>query len=434
MNDYQQTETRTSGFSIEAIAFSLYLIRDAFGGAMRYYTSKFHMDVLWFMPDMVATLCVALFIKRCIIDNRSIVASLVLLQICISLWIGYIFLGSSTALLSSIKMMFPLFVGFCFCDRDLGQYPRTLKIVMVTFYISLGGIFLSKFWMMPWVGFKYESFGATREAGRLWWSFAEQRLCGFAAESTMAAYFVLVAYVITSIRKSTMWCLVLGGISGYAIRLTTSKTTLGVLVIYMVCLLIVRSLSEERRLPVLRKLASSSFLAVFVPIVAVLTLSGVQLAAGHNGFFFSLQDRINHGWQQPFIYLTDLMPVGLITGCGVGCFGYPQLLFSNLQSYWLPVDNFYVGTYLIFGLPFVFFVWLAFRATLVLDDVYKLSLIFVMNIFTITVLSYGPAMGLLVIAMAFGSVFAKPMTAALQGGKRRQSGEPGLEAPLAVVR
>jgi hypothetical protein len=383
---------------------------------------------------MVATLCVALFIKRCIIDNRSIVASLVLLQICLSLWIGYIFLGTSTALASSIKMMFPLFVGFCFCDRDLGQYPRTLQIVTVTFYISLVGIFLSKFWMMPWVGFKYESFGATREAGRLWWSFAEQRLSGFAAESTMAAYFVLVAYVITSVRKSTMWCLVLGGISGYAIRLTTSKTTLGVLAVYIVCMLIVRALPEERRLPMVRKLASTSFLAVFVPIIAVLTLSGVQLASGHNGFFFSIQDRINHGWQQPFIYLMDLMPVGLITGCGVGCFGYPQLLFSNLQSYWLPVDNFYVGTYLIFGLPFVFFVWLVFRATLVLDDVYKLSLIFTMNIFTITVLSYGPAMGLLVIAMAFGSVFAKSMTAELQGGKRHVRGDPDLDAPLAVIR
>ena len=44
---------------------------------------------------------------------------------------------------------------------------------------SVIGVILSKYWTMPWTGFKYESFGAVREAGRLWWAAAEQRLSGF---------------------------------------------------------------------------------------------------------------------------------------------------------------------------------------------------------------------------------------------------------------
>lgn len=419
----RQSESETGGFSLEAIVFSLYLIRDAFGGVMRYYSAKLHMDVLWFTPDLAAILCVALFLKRCIVDNRSVMALLVFVQICVSLAIGFFFLGSTTALFSSIKMMFPLFVGFCFCDAKLGDYRRMLQIVTVTFYITLGGVFLSKYWAMPWVGFKYESFGAVREAGRLWWSFAEQRLTGFAADSTMAAYFILIAFVLTSIRRSVIWCLVLGGISAYAIRLTTNKTTMGVLIIYLVCLLVVRALPEENRLPTLRKLTLSSFAAILIPIVLIVLFSGVDLSPGHKGFFYSLQDRINNSWQLPFVYLSQLMPIGIITGCGVGCFNYPQQLFSNLHGYWVPVDNFYIGTYVMFGLPFVVYMWMVFRATAGITDVYKLSIIFVMNIFTITVLSYGPATGLLVIALGFSEVFSKRMTGALQGPRRVPGGE-----------
>ncbi|WP_375310682.1 hypothetical protein WHZ77_26630 [Bradyrhizobium sp. A5] len=413
-----QSESESGGFSLEAIVFSLYLIRDAFGGVMRYYSAKLHMDVLWFTPDLAAILCIALFLKRCIVDNRSVMALLVFIQICISLGIGFFFLGSTTALFSSIKMMFPLFVGFCFCDASIGSYRRMLQIVTVTFYITLGGVFLSKYWSMPWVGFKYESFGAVREAGRLWWSFAEQRLTGFAADSTMAAYFILIAFVLTSIRRSILWCLVLGGISAYAIRLTTNKTTMGVLIIYVICLLVVRSLPEEKKLLTLRRLTLSSFAAMLIPAVLILLLSGVDLSPGHKGFFFSIQDRINNSWQLPFVYLSQLMPIGIITGCGVGCFNYPQQLFSNLHGYWVPVDNFYIGTYVMFGLPFVVYMWMVFRATSGMTDVYKLSVIFVMNIFTITVLSYGPATGLLVIALGFSEVFSRRMTGVLQGAPR----------------
>ncbi len=101
------------------------------------------------------------------------------------------------------------------------------------------------------------------------------------------------------------------------------------------------------------------------------------------------------------------MPIGLVTGCGAGCFNYPQKLFSPLASYWVPVDNFYIGTYLMFGLPFVAFMVMVFRSTFAATDVYKLTLIFVVNTFTITVLNYGPASGLLIIALSFSEVFSR---------------------------
>jgi len=393
------------GFSLEAIALAIYLIRDAFGGVIRYYSSVYHLDALWFAPDIIALPCIAQFFMHCIVRNRSLLASLVLLQIVLSLALGFVMLETANALSSSFKMMLPVFVGFCFCDSELGSYKKLLTVVAVTLYLSVFGVFLSKYWPMPWVGFKYESFGAVREAGKLWWAFQDQRLTGFAAENTMAAFFILVSFVMTSIRKSLLWCVIVGAISIYAIRLTTSKTTMVVLVIYLMALIVVRLLPEKDRFPTVRMLALWSFAAIFVPFFLMVLASGTSFTS--HDLFFSMQDRINNSWQKPFVYMSQLMPIGLITGCGIGCFNYPQRLFSSLASYWVPVDNFYIGTYLMFGLPFVVFMLMVFRATMTVTDVYKLSLVFTVNIFTITVLNYGPATGLLIIALCFSEVFSR---------------------------
>lgn len=401
--------------NIEAIALGVYLVRDAFGGVIRYYTSILHMDALWYVPDGVAIVCLAQFVVHCIVRNRSVLAVLVLAQIMISLVLGYIMLGTGNAAMSSFKMMLPVFVGFCFCDTSLGSYRKLLSVIAVTFYLSVIGVVLTKFYVMPWVGFKYESFGAVREAGRLWWAYGgdDQRLMGFAADNTMAAFFILVSFAITSVRKSTPWCLVFGSIAIYAIRLTTSKTTMIVLVLYLLLLVIVRMMPERARFAAIRNIALWSFAAILLPFFMIVVASGT--AAVPHSTMFSIIDRINNSWQLPFTYLSQLMPIGLVTGCGAGCFNYPQKLFSPLASYWVPVDNFYIGTYLMFGLPFVAFMVMVFRSTFAATDVYKLTLIFVVNMFTITVLNYGPASGLLIIALSFSEVFSRRAASARAG-------------------
>lgn len=430
----QQAESANIALHFEAVALSLYMIRDAFGGVFRYYTSIFHVEALWFVPDALAVPCIIQFIMHCIVRNRSMIAGLVLFQITFSLALGYVFLDSFSALASSFKMMLPVFVGFCFCDAKIGNYRKLLAIVSVTFYLSVFGVFLTYYKTMPWVGFKYEAFGAVREAGRLWWAAAEQRLTGFAAESTMAAFFILVSFVLTSVRKSLLWCVVMGSISIYAIKLTTSKTTMLVLMIYLIMLVVVRLLPEQSRFQFVRKLALWSFATILLPIFLIVFVSGASVGKG--SLLFSLMDRIDNSWQYPFIYLSQLMPIGLITGCGIGCFNYPMQIFSNLRGFWVPVDNFYIGTYLMFGMPFVAFMWMVFRSAFLVTDIYKLSLIFVVNMFTITVLCYGPACGLLVISICFCEVFSKRASQVLQGGGQRPDrsrwGEmaPGTVPPL----
>ena len=262
--------------NIEAIALGAYLVRDAFGGVIRYCTSIYHLNALWFVPDAIAVLCLVQFFVHCILRNRSTLALLVLVQIMLSLMLGYFMLGTANAAISSFKMMLPVFVGFCFCDSSLGSYKKLLSVIAVTFYLSVIGVFLTKFYLMPWVGYKYESFGAVREAGRLWWAYGgdDQRLMGFAADNTMAAFFILVSFAITSIRMSTTWCLLLGSIAIYAIKLTTSKTTMIVLVLYLILLVLVRMLPERSRFPAIRSIALWSFASIFVPFFMIVVASG----------------------------------------------------------------------------------------------------------------------------------------------------------------
>ena len=198
--------------NIEAIALGVYLVRDAFGGVMRYYTSILHLDALWYVPDAIAMLCLVQFIGYCIIRNRSIMAPWCWCRSCCP-WCSAISCSAPpTPRCRAFKMMLPVFVGFCFCDANLGSYRKLLSVIAATFYLSIVGVLLTKFYVMPWVGFKYELFGAVREAGRLWWAYGgdDQRLMGFAADNTMAAFFILASFAITSIRKSTIWCLAFG--------------------------------------------------------------------------------------------------------------------------------------------------------------------------------------------------------------------------------
>jgi hypothetical protein len=396
------------GFRIEALALCLYFGRDAFAGAFRYYATIMHLGALWFIPDLVAFLCMATFAYRYAIKQSNPLAIFTLLYILFSLYVGYVFLNDYRGGLSSLKMIAPIFVGFCFCGRQVKDCRFLLGFVHSLFYISIIGLVWSSRVQFPWVGFEYEAFGASRTAARLWWANGDTRLQGFAADSTMAAYFVLISYVLTAPRRGLIWCVAWMPVAFYAINyLATSKTAAGTLILYFLAMMLVRLFRERYRFNVLRTMSLASFACILIPVILMIAFAGTNLA-GLSRSLFSLQDRIDNSWQLPFIYMGKLMPLGFITGCGLGCFNYPQQLFSDKIFYFVPVDNFYIGTYLMLGPIFIVFMTFVVLATARTKDIYKLSLVFVMNIYTITVLSYGPASGLLIIGLAFSEVFNRP--------------------------
>jgi hypothetical protein len=406
--------------SLEGLAVFLYFARDAFAGVFRYYASLAHLDALWFTPDIFAFLCIGAFAYRYAFKEPNFLAFAVLLYVPFALFLGYIFLGDVKAVASSVKMIAPAFVGFCFCGRQVSDEKLLLKLIHGLFYLSIIGAVWSAHTQLPWVNFSYDSFGVSRSAARLWWTGGESRVSGFSADSTMAAYFIMICYVFTSVRRSMLWCVLWAPAAFYGIHATTNKTALGVLAIYICALAFVRACPEKYRFGTLRAISLWSFACILIPPILMLTLTGVNLARMSQSLY-SIQDRINNSWYLPFVYMNDLMPIGYFTGCGLGCFNYPQQLFSNVTAYYVPVDNFYIGTYLMFGPIFVVFMIFVMLAVSRTTDIYKLTVLFVMNFYTVTVLEYGPASGLLIVTLAFSEVFGPRL--------RARSIYPAPEAP-----
>ncbi|WP_062018169.1 hypothetical protein [Aureimonas sp. AU4] len=391
--------------NIESVALFAYFFRDAFAGPVRYLLDIARLGPAWFLPDLVAFACIAVFVYRFVAKGSNTLAAVFVACIGFALVIGYFFLGTVAGVISSLKMIAPVFVGFLFADRYLGDYRKLLLAIYVLFVASMVGVVLSSMVDLPWIGYAFEGVGGTREATRVWWQGYEVRLPGFAADSTMAAFFIMITFVICSIPRSTLWALIWGPIAIYVCKMTTNKTCFAVLIVYFATFLLVRLFRREKAFRILRSLSVGSFACIGIPFVLMLLLSGIDLQSV-DPLLWSMQDRINNSWQKPFVFMAELMPTGYVTGCGLGCFNYPQSLFSpTTLAYYVPVDNFYLGTYLMFGPIFAIFMAYVIQAMREVKDIYKLTIAFVINLYTITILSYGPASGLIMISFSFSSVF-----------------------------
>lgn len=191
----------------------------------------------------------------------------------------------------------------------------------------------------------------------------------------------------------------------YITYLSTSKTSVMVIAFIAALVTVGWLLGERKESKFLRKTALYSYISIFIPFALIILLNGVNLA-DISLTLYSMQDRINNSWVLPIVYMADLFPPGFITGCGMGCFNYPMQLFpTDVQQYSVPVDNFYYGTYLMFGVPFLLFLLRNFRTQRPTDPIIVISTI-AMNFFGVTILCYGPASSLLLFGIIYSGNFS----------------------------
>ncbi len=398
---------------IEVTALYLYYIRDCFAGFFRYALAIVHLDFLWFLPDAFAFICAFLFVFRYAVIGESISAIILFAYMLVSVALALLFFQDSIATASGVKMILPAFVGLCFAGQAINNKKSFRWLLYFTFAMSIIGVVWNSYARLPWEGFAYQGLGVDqRDATRLWWSGEDRRLGGFAADSTMAGYFTMVGSAAIMLNANFLLRLPLAALTIYATNLSTSKTSLAVVVAIFSILMITGLFGKEREKVLLSNVARLSYLSVFVPYVLIAFTSGIDLTS-INQKLFSMEDRINNSWVLPFQYMSELFPVGFLTGCGVGCFNYPQQLFpTSVQQYWVPVDNFYMGTYLMFGVPFL--VLLAKQVlSKTTSDPMKIIQTICMNLFGITVLCYGPASSLIMFGILFSNHFVSKRYAML---------------------
>lgn len=392
-------------FRFAAILFCMFSFRDTLTGSMRFYLSKLHLTPAWFVPDMLSFVLFLLFIRHIVIRNNSTFGYILVANTITATAISIIFMSSKLFwVISSIKLFLPIFVGFAMCGRSIVDLRPVRYFLFFMMVVSMVGLYLAPYINYPWVGVAVDNFGEAKTVGRLWWTQGEIRYGGFAGDSTMAAFMVVFPYFLL-FRYMKKWAQIAMWVPiYYAVHISTSKTALLTFYLFILYYFIINVIKPSLGEAGVEKIfAKFSFLCVTVPFLLIFTLSGADLGKiSYN--LFSLQDRIDNSWQLPFKYLSDMFPAGLFVGCGLGCFSYP-MDYTDMAIYSVPVDNFYLTTYLMMGIPFIVTVFGMFCAAFKSQDKTKLLLMGLINVYSVTVQCYGPSFATIMVGYAFSDMF-----------------------------
>lgn len=420
-------------YKFAVLAFLLFAVRDAFTGSIRYLFTVLHVDFVWFIPDLMAFAALIYFAVDQVQRRENLLGTLLVATFLFSTVVGGIFMkGSAVGIFSAVKMFIPIFAGTIMFGRSITETPLARNVLLFTFLASAAGLILSPHVDFPWAGQTIDAYGIERSASKLWWEAGGVRYGGFAGDSTMAAFMVIFPYFLIHRYYRLLPNVVFFLIALYAVQVSTSKTALIILLLFPLIPLVLWRGAPEFKLKRLRTLTQLSFLTLLIPPLAIVLVGGVDLTEISTSLY-SMADRINNSWQLPFSYLLDVFPAGLFVGCGLGCFSYP-MTYTSMGVYDVPVDNFYLSTYLMMGYPFLIFTLLLAYGVRHMTNVNKLILLLVFNVYCVSIQCYGPSFATLVWGYAISDAFAFKSRRIAGVERRSVTPQAGTSTTLAALR
>lgn len=392
-------------FLITAVMFT---IRDSLTGSLRFFFQIYHVGFLWFVPDVMSSLS-AIVILIWLAMQRNIYFYILALMLVGSALVGALFMNLNAGLVfSAAKAVTPFFVGLGFAGYNLTDNKTYRLIIFVMTGASIIGMLANPYITYPWTGQTINTFGIERQATKLWWQGGKVRYGGLAGDSTMAAFMFIFGYFLLARHMKWYFHPPIIALIVWAIDISTSRTANVGLAVFLMSVFLLRVFPKRDMLKTAQRIGMASFIAVIIPILMVFLLSGAGMDK-ISANLFSMQDRIDHGWQGPFQFLSLHAPITLLTGCGLGCFsytmGYSEMAWANV-----PIDNFYINSYLMMGIPFALFVILSFSKIRNYTDVSKLLIIAAINGYSMTISCYGPSFATMMMGYAYSDAllpFAK---------------------------
>jgi hypothetical protein len=409
-------------FPLIVAVMCMFAFRDMLTGSLRYFLSLAHLGVVWFIPDLLSFLIFVYFAWVIGWQQRSPFAILLVLSFFVSTVLGLVFMQTNGfAAFSAVKLFLPFFVGAALAGRSVMELRWARWTLTAIFVASIIGLLISPHVEFPWIGQALDNFGQVKRVGKVWWSGEKIRYGGFAGESTMAAYMCIVPYILVHRQFSRLVNIALWIPIYSALQISTSKTAL-ITFIAFVAYYLYFEFMKGNRLTAARKIAALSFATVFIPFILMIFLGGFDLTS-IDPTLFSMQDRISRTWVFPFTWLSENFPVGLIAGCGMGCFTYP-MGYTSMAELLVPVDNFYVATYIMMGAPFIVLVIGMVMGVRKNTHHDKLALIAMLNLYAITVQCYGPSTSTIMLAYAFSDMFLPGAVGWRRTRKTRENEHP----------
>lgn len=330
----------------------LYLWFDALGGVLRLIFPAAGLTLLTYLPAGIAILALlGTLIARLGDAATSIpilaVVGFIVIEVLIALVLGRPF----AAILFAGYIWLPGLVMIALCQRHMQD--RVINALVPIFFIATLGVLLNIFVKYPWTDATYEVLGQTRDAGREWSAYGQQRLGGFSRASFVAAGHILLGYCALEYRlKSFAWRAFWWAAGLVAVYYTTSKSPFLAMALLPGTYFIIGRIRQTDG--VSRQRAAGALIAFWT----LLIFAGpfVAMTYGHelypNGVgmgraYSSLADRVLNTWPKAIAAIDWSDPVSWIVGRGLGGIGAPQAFFEPPGN---PGDNLAIYLFTEFGL------------------------------------------------------------------------------------
>lgn len=394
---------RTNAHDLVIVAALVgYLIREPLASAILYYVSGTPLSVLWYVPDLLAGLCIILFLTDLIGRGAVVKAFLTVAVLGFAMAVGFLVTNKVTAVVAGLKLAIPLFVGFL-AREDLLDRRAVRLAALFAMVISMVGIQYSALGSLPWDNADFDIFGRTKAAKDIVYMYGERRLSGFVGDAHAAA-FCVVAPLMLLYRNRRDWSFnLVVPIALYVVFMTLSRTTLMSLVMFVaLCKAIDWKLLRSVRLA--NAVVLSTCIAIIVIPAVIMAWAATTNESEVSYELRSLWARGHDSWVEPFALMGRLAPFAWLHGYGIGGIGYP-LYMTDLDQYYVPVDNFHLYNFLSFGL-FYGLAYVAIVRSVVTDVKIDRKMLFTtLSFFSMFLLGYGNPLFLLLYAATFRGVF-----------------------------
>ncbi len=392
--------------NLAGLTLVAYLCQVTLFGPIRYLLFLTHLQMLWYIPDILGLMCLGTLLLKDAPTNPRIL----IFMTAISLYLaeGYIVSGSANSVLSTFKALVPLFCGLLL-DRRLLTHPLMKAIFFLLLMIAVAGVAYSIVGKMPWSDIQFEGVGVTQQfKGMQWVSGGDVRGFGFGGDEHGAASSIvsLLIFLSFSLRWRTFYFC--ATVASVGVFLTTSRTNLLCLFVYVTLWTafdLRRKVSEQL---LLNWGLWISFFAVLMPLVVI----GIALSYTVDSVprpLLSLWYRGTTIFVAPFELMDRLAPFATISGFGLGGFGF-GLVQSDLAQYFTTVDNFILFNYFTFGIPYLVFYFYQCRRMLMENDSFKVAIYIMTAIYGVTLRGWSDYLFMILVGYSMSVVFRDSAT------------------------
>ncbi len=387
--------------NLAGLTLVAYLCQVTLFGPVRYLLFLTHLQMLWYIPDILGLMCLGTLLLKDAPTNPRIL----IFVTAISLYLaeGYIVSGSANSVLSTFKALVPLFCGLLL-DRRLLTHPLMKAIFFLLLMIAVAGVAYSIVGKMPWSDIQFEGVGVTQQfKGMQWVSGGDVRGFGFGGDEHGAASSIVSLLIFLSFGLRWRTFYFCATVASVGVFLTTSRTNLLCLFVYVTLWTVFdlrRKVSEQ---PLLNWGLWISFFAVLMPLAVI----GIALSYTVDSVprpLLSLWYRGTPIFVAPFELMDRLAPFATISGFGLGGFGF-GLLQSDLAQYFTTVDNFILFNYFTFGIPYLVFYFYQCRRMLMENDSFKVAIYIMTAIYGVTLRGWSDYLFMILVGYSMSVVF-----------------------------